>query len=64
MKNGETIKGMKQKGRVDYGAFKKERKIKVYETTTISKGKWWNVRKGKSGTQDMNNNCVKTVCVI
>lgn len=25
--------------------FKKERKMKVYEATTVSKGKWWNSTK-------------------
>lgn len=27
------------------GAYKKERKMKVYEATTMSRGKWWNSTK-------------------
>lgn len=27
------------------GAFKKERKMKVYEAITVSRGKWWNSTK-------------------
>ena len=31
--------------------FKKERKMKVYEATTVSRGRWWNDTKYKSVPQ-------------
>lgn len=31
--------------------FKKERKMKVYEATTVSRGKWWNDMKYKTVPQ-------------
>lgn len=31
--------------------FKKERKMKVYEATTVSRGRWWNDMKYKSVPQ-------------